>query len=141
MNICGSNIIDGALKVVKETLTRRSAPARELNLVAVTTRRFLGSTAPTATSGVSTTATNFGGAVRIAARPNRIAKGERPGVPVPQDGLIGVVGVRGPATLNRPLLIELAFEVDLAKESRRCEADAAEVERESAELFRDRRGA
>ena len=52
------------------TLTRRSAPALELNLVAVTTLRFLGSTAPTATSGVSTTATNLGGAVKIAARPN-----------------------------------------------------------------------
>jgi len=46
----------------------------ELNLVAVTTRRLLASTAPTATSGVSTIATNFGGAVNIAARPNLCEK-------------------------------------------------------------------
>jgi hypothetical protein len=53
--------------------TLRSAPARELNLVAVTTRRFLGSTAPTATSGVSMTAINRGGAVSMAARLERTA--------------------------------------------------------------------
>ena len=52
-----------------QLLTLRSAPALELNLVAVTTRLFLGSTAPTATSGVSTTDTTLGGAVKIAARP------------------------------------------------------------------------
>jgi len=52
-------------------LTLLSAPARELKRVAVTTRRLSGSTAPTATSGVSTTATSLGGAVKIAARPNR----------------------------------------------------------------------
>lgn len=47
-----------------------------LNLVAVTTLRFLGSTAPTATSGVSTTATNFGGAVNTAALPYLTENGE-----------------------------------------------------------------
>lgn len=51
------------------SLTLRSAPARELNRVAVTTLRFLGSTEPTATSGVSTIEMTFGGAVRTAARP------------------------------------------------------------------------
>lgn len=45
--------------------TRRSAPARVLNLVAVVTLRFNGSTAPTATSGVSTTDKSLGGAVII----------------------------------------------------------------------------
>ena len=53
------------------SLTLRSAPALELNRVAVTTRLFLGSTAPTATSGVSTKAISVGGAVRMAARPYR----------------------------------------------------------------------
>lgn len=62
------------LKPQIKSLTRRSAPARVLNLVAVTTLRFKGSTAPTATSGVSTIATSFGGAVRIAALPYRIGK-------------------------------------------------------------------
>lgn len=42
-------------------LTRRSAPALELNRVAVATRRFSGSTAPTATSGVSMTERILGG--------------------------------------------------------------------------------
>jgi len=58
------------MSIITQTHTLRSAPALELNLVAVTTLRFLGSTAPTATSGVSTTATSLGGAVKIAARPN-----------------------------------------------------------------------
>lgn len=75
-------------------LTLRSAPARELNLVAVTTRRFLGSTAPTATSGVSTTATSFGGAVRMAAWPKRTAK-MGAGVPIRERGVRGLVGVTG----------------------------------------------
>jgi len=70
-------------------LALRSAPALELNLVAVTTLLFLGSTAPTATSGVSTSATNFGGAVNIAARPNRIANPSAPTAPL----LIGESGV------------------------------------------------
>ena len=47
---------------------RVSAPARRLNRVAATTRLFFGSTALTATSGVSTIATNLGGAVNIVAR-------------------------------------------------------------------------
>lgn len=73
--------------------TRRSAPARELNLVAVTTRRFLGSTAPTATSGVSIIAISRGGAVSMAARPNRAAEPGEPRTGPP--GLFGVPGVRG----------------------------------------------
>lgn len=44
--------------------TLRSAPARVLNLVAVVTRLFRGSTAPTATSGVSITARIFGGRIK-----------------------------------------------------------------------------
>ncbi len=46
------------------TLTLRSTSTLELNLVAVTTFRSLGSTAPTATPGVSTSS---GGAIKIAA--------------------------------------------------------------------------
>src|SRR6266550_3229269 len=46
------------------TLTLRSTSTLELNLVAVTTLRSLGSTAPTATPGVSTSS---GGAIKIAA--------------------------------------------------------------------------
>ncbi|KAJ8581773.1 hypothetical protein M405DRAFT_846826 [Rhizopogon salebrosus TDB-379] len=53
---------------------RAKSPSRELNSVAVTTLLFLGSTAPgpTTTSGVSTNATSFGGAVKIAVRSNLI---------------------------------------------------------------------
>lgn len=69
--------------------TLRSAPALVLNLVAVTTLLFLGSTAPTATSGVSTIATSFGGAVKIAARPYLIANPSAPIAPL----LIGDNGV------------------------------------------------
>lgn len=50
----------------QDTLTLRSAPALELNRVAVVTRLFNGSTAPTATSGVSITASSFGGRTRTA---------------------------------------------------------------------------
>src|SRR6266576_6986517 len=46
------------------TLTLRSTSTLELNLVAVTSLRSLGSTAPTATPGVSTSS---GGAIKIAA--------------------------------------------------------------------------
>ncbi len=92
-----------------ETLTVRAAPARVLKRVAVMTRFFLGSTAPTATSGVSTTATSFGGAVSTAARPNRTANGEslraETGVPVRGNPIIDV-GVIGPLEMlseSRPL--------------------------------------
>lgn len=92
-----------------ETLTVRAAPARVLKRVAVMTRFFLGSTAPTATSGVSTTATSFGGAVSTAARPNRTANGEslkaETGVPVRGEPIIDV-GVMGPLEMlseRRPL--------------------------------------
>jgi hypothetical protein len=64
----------------------------------VTTRRFLGSTAPTATSGVSIIAISRGGAVSMAARPKRAA---RPGEPPRPPGLIGVPGVRGLGTCVR----------------------------------------
>jgi hypothetical protein len=77
------------IRGIKHTL--RSAPALELNLVAVTTLLFLGSTAPTATSGVSTSATSFGGAVKIAARPNLIVNPSAPAAPVIGDS--GVPGV------------------------------------------------
>ena len=74
--------------------------------MAVTTLRFLGSTAPTATSvGVVTMATSLGGAVRIAALPNRI--GNPPFVEAPIDNDNGVVP-RGeglaPPTLKRPVV-------------------------------------
>ena len=86
------------------THTVRVAPARVLNRVAVTTRLFLGSTAPTATSGVSTTATSFGGAVRTAARPNRTANGDWPseetGVPVRGEPVMET-GVMGPLEMLR----------------------------------------
>ena len=62
--------------------------------MAVTTRLFLGSTAPTATSGVSITATIRGGAVRIAARPKRIPNAAGVAVRELDDGVSGVVGVR-----------------------------------------------
>ena len=70
-------------------LTARVDPALLLNLVAVTTLLFLGSTAPTATSGVSTTATSLGGAVSTVALPNSM------GEPTRGDGLIGVIGLAG----------------------------------------------
>ena len=124
-------------------LTVLLAPARVLKRVAVTTRRFLGSTAPTAMSGVSTTATSFGGAVRTAARPNRIAK-PRPGpvdtgVPVLGDGLTGVIGVCGEARpmLSDSLPLRLTPDVEPpsgdfalpARESLRCGVASEEVER------------
>lgn len=65
-----------------------------LNRVAVTTLLFLGSTAPIAMSGVSTTATSLGGAVRTAARPKRTEKSDD-GVPMRGYGLSGVKGVLG----------------------------------------------
>lgn len=70
-------------------LTLRSVPALELNLVAVNTLLFLGSTAPTATSGVSTSATSFGGAVKIAARPNLIGNPSAP-IALVFNGVCGV---------------------------------------------------
>lgn len=83
----------------------RLDPARVLNRVAVTTLLFIGSTAPTATSGVSTTAINFGGAVNTAARPNLNANPFE-GVPALGDGLMGVMGDPG-LTFNdsRPFII------------------------------------
>jgi hypothetical protein len=127
--------------------TLLSAPALELNLVAVTTLLFLGSTAPTATSGVSTIATNLGGAVKIVARPYRIGNPPevRAGVLLvlfPDEGLMGVVGVRSPETLNLNLFIPLVVVVldDImeeevpvgANEIRRCGVEF--VERPSADI-------
>jgi hypothetical protein len=117
-------------------LTLRSAPALELNLVAVTTRLFLGSTAPTATSGVSTTAISLGGAVRIAAQPKRTAKGDN----MLDEALMGVVGVRGPLTLKRPFPIKLTLEVDRVREFLRCDPRLDETERECVERLRGRVG-
>lgn len=102
----------------RRTLTERLAPLRVLNRVAVTTRRFCGSTAPTATSGVSTTPTSFGGAVSTAARP------KNSGVPGPGDGLTGVMGVVGLARFSdsRPFapLVEAPAELyEFAIELRR----------------------
>lgn len=85
------------------SLTARFAPALELNLVAVTTLLFRGSTDPTAISGVSTTATNFGGAVKTAALPNLTGNAdgtEDTGVPMRGEGLTGVVGAVGKAVLR-----------------------------------------
>ena len=127
-------------KETKHTLL--SAPALELNLVAVTTLLFLGSTAPTATSGVSTIATNLGGAVKIVARPYRIGNPPelRAGLPFPGEGLMGVVGVRSPETLNFNLFIPFVVVVGLmeeespvgANEIRRCGIEF--VERPSADI-------
>jgi hypothetical protein len=95
----------------KRILTLRSAPARELNRVAVTTLLFLGSTAPTATSGVSTSPTSLGAAVNIAARPNSI-----PPPALADPGLTGVPGGRGLVpVLERPVL-PWATEVDGERE-------------------------
>lgn len=125
----------------KKNLTRLSAPALELNRVAVTTRRFLGSTAPTATSGVSTIATNLGGAVNSAARPYLGV--EDPGM-VGGTGLIGVVGVRLlltlalVLTLRRPLLV---VGEGAMRDTRLVGGGAIEaVERLSIDVVRGREG-
>lgn len=79
-----------------------------LNLVAVTTLRFLGSTAPTATSGVSTTAINFGGAVNTAALPNLTENPDpKPdtGVPVLGDGLTDALLVLRPEEAGGVIII------------------------------------
>jgi hypothetical protein len=86
-------------------LTVLSAPIRELNRVAVMTRLLLGSTAPTAKSGVSITATSLGGAVSNAARPKRTGQAGDKGVPERGDGLKGVIGVRGVDVFNERRLL------------------------------------
>jgi len=88
------------LDSLKSGRTLRSAPALELKRVAVTTRRFNGSTAPTATSGVSTIAINLGGAVRMAACPNLTAN---VGVPFLGEALIPVLLLTLVFKLMRPL--------------------------------------
>jgi hypothetical protein len=130
--------------LVKETMidvirTLRSAPALELNLVAVTTRLFLGSTAPTTTSGVSTTATNLGGAVRMAARPYLTANVGVPGRGERDEGLGGIPvgGVREVDMLNRPWPW-LTPDGDIFNEGRRCRDDTDEVERARVETVRKR---
>jgi hypothetical protein len=77
------------IRGIKHTL--RSAPALELNLVAVTTLLSLASTATTATSDVSTSATSSGGAVKVPAWPNLIAIPYAPAAPIIGDS--GVPGV------------------------------------------------
>lgn len=97
-----------------------------------------------ATSGVSTIATNFGGAVNIAALPNLM--GNVPaGVPVLVDvGLIDVLGVLARVIelkLNRLLVVE-ALETLAINDGRReedCELDMRdEVERARDEIVRVR---
>lgn len=68
-------------------------------------------------SGVSTTATSFGGAVRTAARPNKIgcaakdAEGtDETGVPVRGDGLTGVMGLFGSVVLSESRLLSPLIE-------------------------------
>ena len=115
--------------------------------MAVTTLLFLGSTAPIATSGVSTIATNLGGAVKIVARPYRIGNPPEVGAEVILllgDGLRGVVGVRDPETLNFNLFIPFVVVVVVfveeemhldVNEIRRCTVEL--VERPSAEIVLD----
>lgn len=122
--------------------TLLSAPARELNRVAVTTRRFKGSTAPTATSGVSTMATSLGGAVRIAAR-RRTGALPGAGVPLRGDGLRGVkgvVGVRATLTLSLADLLRGFPLVLVARDTRRWGVATLLVERPRTEPVRVRRG-
>jgi hypothetical protein len=116
--------------------TLLSAPALELNLVAVTTLLFLGSTAPTATSGVSTIAINLGGAVKIVARPYRIGNPPEVGAEVILllgDGLRGVVGVRNPETLNFNLFIPFVVVVVVVVEEE-MHLDVNEIRRCTVEL-------
>jgi hypothetical protein len=112
----------------------------------VTTLFLSGSTAPTATSGVSTIATNFGGAVKIAACPNRIANVgplADAGVP-PSDsrgaGLVGVRGVIGLARLNLLLKCDDEEPVDGGppREGRRKGVDVEAEERARTGLVRFR---
>jgi hypothetical protein len=66
---------------------------------------------------VSTTATNFGGAVKIAARPNLTAAPDV-GVPVPGEIFAGLRGLPGPTgrvdveMLRRPLVVFDGFKDD-----------------------------
>ena len=77
----------------------------------------------------------------MAARPYRDVKGERrPGVPVREEPLPGVVGVRGLLTLSL-FLIGFTLAVDIASESRRPAFGTDDVESERAEDLRERGGA
>jgi len=116
-------------------LTVLSAPILELNRVAVTTRLLLGSTAPTAKSGVSITATNFGGAVSTAARPNRTGSIGVDGVPERDDGLMGVIGVRGTVLFSERRVFIRGVDVGTI---RRCGVDTDDVERDNEEIVRVR---
>ena len=124
---------------IQSILTLRSAPALELNLVAVTTLLFLGSTAPTATSGVTTTATSFGGAVKIAARPNLIANPSAPTAPLGDNGVPerGTgdnredKDVPGVARESRPLEAFVGLVENPGVDCRRWGVRSADVDRES----------
>jgi hypothetical protein len=97
---------------------------------------LLASTAPTARSGVSITATSFGGAVKTAARPN--LKGKPPGFEPPLTLGDGVNGARD--ILDVELLSDIlpfVTGVGGANEVRRG-IDMEEVERERDELVRGR---
>lgn len=96
---------------------------------------MLASTAPTARSGVSITATSFGGAVKTAARPN--LKGKWPGFePAAElwDGLDGTRDVLDAEVLSDNL--PFVTGVGGANEVRRV--IDAEEERERVELVRGR---
>jgi hypothetical protein len=96
----------------------------------VTTLLFLGSTAPTATSGVSTIATIFGGAVNIAACPNLIANvGGPPGAIEAREveRLILVDKLnRGAATLDK---LDLPFLIPVDEAAEAGVAVAKEIRR------------
>lgn len=120
--------------------TLRSAPALELNLVEVMIRLFRGSIAPIDTSGVSSIATNLGGAVKIAALPYLTGKTEL-GVPTRGDMGPGVVGVRGLLMLNRSLapIEDLEPETEVTREGRLGGVPTDEVERARIEVVRLRK--
>lgn len=97
---------------------------------------MLTSIAPTARSGVSITATSFGGAVKTAARPN--LKGKQPWFRLalePGDGLDDTRGVLDAEVLSDNL--PFVEGVGGANEVRRV-IDVEEVERERVELVRGR---
>jgi hypothetical protein len=75
----------------------------------------------------------------MAARPNRIGN-PGAGVLFLGEGLSGVVGVRGPLTLRRPLFIELLTGEGATREIRRCEVESDEVDLSSTDPVRLRAG-
>lgn len=73
----------------------------------------------------------------MAARPNRIGKDPGAGVLFLGEGLSGVVGVRAPLTLRRPLLlIELLIGEGAMREILRCGVDSDDVDLSSTDPVR-----